>query len=99
MVCSEYGRVAQIHVEPSVQGRIWVKFDPMDMRGAIKTQEALDSQYFDTRQINVKFTSEIIFDRRAKQRWTENICFSSVRLKNTLIKDEDTRKDITIKQV
>lgn len=68
MVCSEYGRVAQIHVEPSVQGRIWVKFDPMDMRGAIKTQEALDSQYFDTRQINVKFTSEIIFDRRAKQR-------------------------------
>jgi len=37
MVCADFGKVISIHVEPCPKGHIWVKFDPMDFRGASKT--------------------------------------------------------------
>jgi len=50
LICNDFGKVQQIYVEQtSNEGRIWVKFDANDIRGAIKTQEALDRQFFDHR--------------------------------------------------
>lgn len=61
--CTDFGKVVQIQVDQgSSEGRIWVRFDPNDIRGAIKTQEALDTQYFDQRQIKVQFCSESTFN-------------------------------------
>ena len=63
LICADFGKVQQIHVEQaSNEGRIWVKFDANDIRGAIKTQEALDRQFFDHRQIKVAFTAEPVFN-------------------------------------
>ena len=52
--CNDYGKVVQIQVDQgNEEGRVWVRFEPTDIRGAIKTQEALDTQFFDQRQIKV----------------------------------------------
>ena len=46
--CSDFGRVVLVFVEQaSDEGRVWVKFDSNDVRGATRTQESLDSQFFD----------------------------------------------------
>jgi hypothetical protein len=50
------------------EGRIWVKFDSNDIRGAVKTQESLDNQYFDHRLIRVFFVSETVFNQKSKER-------------------------------
>lgn len=43
-VCSDFGKVLQIYIDQgSAEGRIWVRFDDNDIRGAIKTQESLDN--------------------------------------------------------
>jgi len=36
-VCTDFGKVVQIHVEQGTEGHIWVKFDPNDTRGAVRT--------------------------------------------------------------
>ena len=49
-ISSDFGKVVQITVDQGHEdGRVWVRFDPNDIRGAIKTQESLDTQFFDSR--------------------------------------------------
>ena len=36
-VCTDFGKVVQIHVEQGTEGHIWIKFDYNDIRGAVKT--------------------------------------------------------------
>jgi len=36
-VCTDFGKVVQIHVEQGTEWHIWVKFDSNDIRGAVKT--------------------------------------------------------------
>lgn len=49
LVCADFGKVMQIHVEQGSEGFIWVRFDSNDVRGSSKTQESLDNQFFDSR--------------------------------------------------
>ena len=37
-MCADFGKVQQVCIEQdSAEGRIWVKFDSNDIRGAVKT--------------------------------------------------------------
>lgn len=68
-MCTDFGKVQQVHMEQDApEGRIWVKFDSNDIRGAVKTQESLDNQYFDHRLIRVFFVSETVFNQKSKER-------------------------------
>ncbi len=72
LVCADFGKVQHIYVEQAnPEGRIWVKFDMNDIRGAIKTQESLDNQFFDHKQIRVAFVAESVFNQKSKDRWAE----------------------------
>ena len=67
--CSDFGKVQQVYLEEkSEAGRIWVKFDSNDVRGAARTQETLDNQFFDDNQIRVQFCSEAVFNVKSKER-------------------------------
>ena len=36
-VCLDFGKVSHVHVEQGSDGVVYVKFDPNDLRGAVKT--------------------------------------------------------------
>ena len=37
MVCSDFGKVMQVHIEQGSLGHVWVRYDSNDIRGAVKT--------------------------------------------------------------
>ena len=67
-VCQDFGKVDKIFVEQRSDGHVWVRFQAEDIAGATKTQEALNMQFFDQRQIKVAYISEGAFMAKFKER-------------------------------
>lgn len=55
-------------MEQRSEGRVWIRFQEGDLKGAIKTQESLNYQKFDDREIRVAYITEQAFASKFKER-------------------------------
>ena len=67
-ICNDFGRVDKVFVEQRSEGRVWIRFQETDLKGAIKTQESLNYQKFDDREIRVTYITEQAFASKFKER-------------------------------